>query len=156
MISMIPYRNNHHVSARNTDNYFNPFSDDFFRAFFGDDFAKGMLGTERPLKVDVQDKGDYYLLEADMPGMNRENVHVDVNNGVLTISAEMNDSNEKKDEDGHYIYRERRYGRTSRSFNLDGIRDQDITAEFKDGVLKLNLPKLEIPPKSAARAIEIQ
>lgn len=155
MFSMIPYRSNRHVAVRNNENYFNPFSDDFFRAFFGDDFANGMLSAERPLKVDVRDEGDHYLLEADMPGMSRENVHVDVNDGVLTISTEVNENKEKK-EDGHYVYRERRYGKSSRSFNLDGIRDQDITAEFKDGVLKLNLPKLEVPAKSAARAIEIQ
>lgn len=156
MLSIVPYRNNHHVSNRSNENFFNPFSDDFFRTFFGDDFAKGMLGAERPLKVDVQDQGDHYLLETDLPGVSRENVHVDVNNGVLTISAEMNKADERKDENGKYLYRERRYGRTSRVFNLDGIRDQDITAEFKDGVLRLNLPKLEETPATAARTIEIQ
>ena len=108
------------------------------------------------MKVDVQDQGDHYLLETDLPGVSRENVHVDVNNGVLTISAEMNKSDERKDENGNYLYRERRYGKTSRAFNLDGIRDQDITAEFKDGVLRLNLPKLEEIPAPTARAIEIR
>ena len=156
MFSIVPYRNNHHVSNHSNENFFNPFSDDFFRAFFGDDFAKGMLGAERPLKVDVQDQGDHYLLETDLPGVSRENVHVDVNNGVLTISAEMNKSDERKDENGNYLYRERRYGKTSRAFNLDGIRDQDITAEFKDGVLRLNLPKLEEISAPTARAIEIR
>lgn len=155
MFSMIPYRSNRHVAVRNNENYFNPFSDDFFRAFFGDDFANGMLSAERPLKVDVRDEGDHYLLEADMPGINRENVHVDVNDGVLTIAAEINDTKESQ-EDGRYVYRERCYGRTSRSFNLDGIRDEDITAEFKDGVLKLNLPKMEAQQKLTGRTIEIQ
>ena len=121
MFSMVPVRTNRHVAVRNNENYFNPFSDDFFRAFFGDDFANGMLSAERPLKVDIRDEGDRYLLEADMPGVSRENVHVDVNDGVMTISAEVNESKESTD-NGRYVYRERRYGRTSRAFNMDGIR----------------------------------
>ena len=155
MFSMVPVRTNRHVAVRNNENYFNPFSEDFFRAFFGDDFANGMLSAERPLKVDIRDEGDRYLLEADMPGVSRENVHVDVNDGVMTISAEVNESKESTD-NGRYVYRERRYGRTSRAFNLDGIREEDITAEFKDGVLRLNLPKVEAQPKLAGRTIEIQ
>lgn len=155
MFSMVPVRTNRHVAVRNNENYFNPFSDDFFRAFFGDDFANGMLSAERPLKVDIRDEGDRYLLEADVPGVSRENVHVDVNDGVMTISAEVNESKESTD-NGRYVYRERRYGRTSRAFNLDGIREEDITAEFKDGVLRLNLPKVEAQPKLAGRTIEIQ
>ena len=155
MFSIVPVRTNRHVAVRNNENYFNPFSDDFFRAFFGDDFANGMLSAERPLKVDIRDEGDRYLLEADMPGVSRENVHVDVNDGVMTISAEVNESKESTD-NGRYVYRERRYGRTSRAFNLDGIREEDITAEFKDGVLRLNLPKVEAQPKLAGRTIEIQ
>lgn len=155
MFSMVPVRTNRHVAVRNNENYFNPFSDDFFRAFFGEDFANGMLSAERPLKVDIRDEGDRYLLEADMPGVSRENVHVDVNDGVMTISAEVNESKESTD-NGRYVYRERRYGRTSRAFNLDGIREEDITAEFKDGVLRLNLPKVEAQPKLAGRTIEIQ
>ena len=152
MFNMIPCRSNHMVNHNATA--YNPFSDDFFRAFFGDDFANGMLGAERPLKVDVRDEGDHYLLEADMPGMSRDNVHVDVQDGVLTISTEVNEEN-KQEDNGRYIYRERRYGRASRSFNLDGIRDEAITAEFKDGVLRLNLPKETEPERANSRTIEI-
>ena len=154
MFSMILFRSNNRVANRN-ENYYNPFSDDFFRAFFGDDFADGMLSAERPLKVDVRDEGDHYLLEADMPGMKRENVHVDVEDGVLTISTQIDEKDERT-EKGKYIYRERRYGRSSRSFNLDGIEENGITAEFKDGVLKLTLPKEKAQQKLSGRTIEIQ
>ena len=62
----------------------------------------------------------------------------------MTISAEYNQNDEKKDECGKYIYRERRFGSMKRSFNVsDGINEDGITAEFKDGVLTLNLPKVE-------------
>ncbi len=154
MFSMIPFRSSNQVANRN-ENYYNPFSDDFFRAFFGDDFADGMLSAERPLRVDVRDEGDHYLLEADMPGVKRENVHVDVKDDVLTISTEINEQEDKK-EKGKYVYRERRYGRSSRSFNLDGIDDSAISAEFKDGVLKLTLPKEKPEEKVNHRTIQIQ
>lgn len=154
MFSMIPFRGNHSV-VRGNDSFYNPFSDDFFRAFFGNDFANGILSAQRPLQVDVRDEGDHYLLEADMPGMSRENVHVDVDGDMLTISTEVNDVNETE-EAGHYVCRERRYGRASRSFNLDGIRSDGIAAAFKDGVLRLTLPKREPQESRASRAIEIR
>ena len=152
MFSMIPYRTNRAVAAHNQNTY-NPFSDDFFRSFFGDDFANGLLGTERPMKVDVQDEGDHYLLEADAPGFTKENVRVSVENGILTIAAETKQE-DNKEEKGKYIYRERRYGRTSRSFNLEGIDENGISAAFEDGVLKLNLPK-KVEEAPAAREITI-
>ena len=127
----------------------NPFRDmeNFASGFFRD-------SAFTAIRTDIQDKGDHYLLEADMPGMSRDNVHVDVQDGVLTISTEVNEEN-KQEDNGRYIYRERRYGRASRSFNLDGIRDEAITAEFKDGVLRLNLPKETEPERANSRTIEI-
>ncbi|MBQ8973396.1 MAG: Hsp20/alpha crystallin family protein [Clostridia bacterium] len=153
MFSMIPYRTNRAVAAHNPTAY-NPFSDDFFRSFFGDDFANGMLGAERPMKVDVKDEGDHYLLEADAPGMSKENVKISVDNGVLTIAAETKQETDKE-EKGKYIYRERRYGRTSRSFNLEGIDESGIQARFENGVLALTLPK-EKQPEQTSREITIQ
>ena len=100
-------------------------------------------------------EGDHYLLEADMPDMKKDDLKVEVNDGVLTISAEYNESNEQKDEADKYVYRERRYGSMSRSFNVEGIREDGISAEFRDGVLRLNLPKCEPAPKPEAHTIEI-
>ncbi|MBE5808325.1 MAG: Hsp20/alpha crystallin family protein [Clostridiales bacterium] len=149
---MIPYRTNRGVATRNQSVY-DPFNGDFFRSFFGDDLANGLLGAERPMKVDVCDEGDHYLLEADAPGLTRDDIKVSVENGVLTIAAETH-SEENKEEQGKYVYRERRYGRTSRAFNLDGIDESGITAAFTDGVLKLELPK-KADEAPAAREIKI-
>ena len=154
MFSIIPYRNNHSVATRDNNRYYDPF-DDFFRAFFEDGF-NGLMRSDRRMKVDVKDEGDKYVLEADMPGLNRDNVHVDVDNGVLTISAEYKDEKSDGQDSDNYVYRERRYGSMSRSFNVDGIREDEITAEFKDGVLKLNLPKKAAETVPASHRIEIQ
>lgn len=139
MFTMMPYN-------RMNRNELNPFSNDFFRAFFSDRPAGAF-------RVDVQDEGDRYLLEAELPGVEKENVHVTLEDGVMTISAETQAQTEETKEN-RYLYRERRCGRMSRSFRVDGIQEDGITAEYANGVLKLNLPKLtEQTP--AAREIAI-
>ena len=153
MFSIIPYRTNHNMTRRENRGYFEDFANDFFRPFFADNF--GMMANQRPMKVDVKDEGDHYTLEADMPGMKKDDVKVEVNDGVLTISAEYNHAEEQKGEEDKYVYRERRFGSMSRSFNVEGIQEDGITAEFRDGVLKLALPKCQPAPKPEAHTIEI-
>ena len=149
MFSILPYRYNNQVSRRvpESRDFLSPFFDDFFRPFFGQSAMGGM-------KVDVEDKDDHYELTADLPGVSKENLKVDVEDGVMTISAAMNQ--ETEDKESHYVYRERRTGSVSRSFRLDGVREDGITAEFKDGVLKMILPKNVEPEVDTARHIVIE
>ena len=150
MLNMVPYRSNRNVAPRG---FFDDFTSDFFKPLL-DGF--GMIRPDQAMKVDVKDEGDRYTLEADMPGVSKDNLKVEVANGTLTISADYDEKKEEKGEDDKYIYRERRCGSMRRSFNVEGIREDDITAEFKDGVLKLTLPKQEVKAIPEARAIEIQ
>ena len=152
MFNMTPYKSSRSVMPRGL---FDEFSNDFFRPFFEGGFT-GLTRPERAMKVDVRDDGDKYTLEADIPGVSKDDLKVEVSNGVLTISANYNQEKEEKGEDERYVYRERRCGSMSRSFNVEGIREDGITAEFRDGVLKLDLPKREPAPKPEAHAIEIQ
>lgn len=145
MTTLMPYRYNRHLSNRNND-LLNPF-DDFFRSFFGTDVSTNAM------RVDVKDEGDHYLLEADMPGVKKEDVSIEVNDGVLTISAQTKQSREEKKE--NYIFSERRSGSFSRSFTLNGIDEEKISAACEDGVLKLTLPKLGEEVKTGRR-IEVQ
>ena len=140
MMTMIPYRTA--MSARPYD----AFADNFFRSLFGNT-------QNESFRVDVQDKEDAYVIEADLPGVARENIHVDLNEDVLTISAEKAENAEEK-ENG-YIMRERRTGKASRSFNVEGIRKEDISAAYENGVLTLTLPKQVEAPKETHRRIEI-
>lgn len=105
------------------------------------------------MRVDVKDEGDHYLLEADMPGIKKEDVSIEVNDGVLTISAQTKQSREEKKE--NYVFSERRSGSFSRSFTLNGIDEEKISAACEDGVLKLTLPKLGEEVKTGRR-IEVQ
>ena len=155
MFSIIPYRTNSAMTQRPTRGFFEDFSNDFFRPFFEDAFG-GMLRAERGMKVDVRDEGDHFLLEADLPGVRKEDVKAEVHDGVLTLSAEYNQEDAQQDEKNHYVYRERRSGSVRRAFNVEGIREDDIKAEFKDGVLRLTLPKQAEEPAPAARTIAIE
>ena len=139
MFGMIPFERN--------DNLFNAF-DNFERSFFGGN-------TPTVFRTDIRDEGDKFVLEAELPGFAKEDIPLDVKAGILTITAQHKESNDEKDKKGSYIRRERRYGSFTRSFDISGIQEQDITAAYHDGVLELALPKArqEVP---AARQIEIQ
>ncbi len=145
MSSLIPYR---YRSGR-TENPLSVFHDDFFRPFF---FGGGELPTA--FRVDVKDDGDSYVMEADLPGAKRENIKIDIDDGVLTISAEWNNA-DKENKNGDYLVSERRAGRVQRSFSLDNVVDDQITADYSDGVLKLTMPKRE-EVRRTPRRIELK
>lgn len=149
MYGMITNRANRNIAPRG---FFDDFANDFFRPLFD----SPMLRPAQAMRVDVRDDGDHYTLEADMPGVSKDDLKVEVNSGVLTISASYDENKEEKGEDEKYIYRERRCGSMSRAFNVEGIREDDIAAEFKDGVLRLTLPKEEAKPHDETKSIQIQ
>ena len=94
-------------------------------------------------KVDIAEKDKNYLISAEFPGVDSDNINVTLEDGLLTISAETQ-SEDKKEEEGKIIYQERKYGKFSRSFNVGrSIQEGDITAKSKDGILTLTVPKQE-------------
>ena len=108
-----------------------------------DDFERRMFPADRSelpaFRTDIRDEGDHFLLEADLPGFRKEDIDLDVKDGVLTISAK-HQADDRTAAD-NYICRERRTGSFSRSFTLDGIQEDAIRASYQDGVLELILPK---------------
>ena len=118
-----------------------------FDDFFGTPF---LTRTEsNMMKTDIKEHETGYELIIDLPGVKKENIRAELNDGYLTVSAESSSSNDRKDENGKYICRERYSGSFSRSFYVgEGITEQDITAKFENGTLKLSVPKRDaIPPK---------
>ena len=128
MFGMLPFE-------RSDDNLFDTF-DNFTRNFF-----RGSNASLPAFRTDIQDKGDHYLLEADLPGFQKEDIDLHVQDGVLTITAKHDETRENKDESGKYVCRERRTGSYARSFDVSGIREDGIGASYENGVLKLTLPK---------------
>ena len=94
-------------------------------------------------KVDVKDNGTAYELTADLPGFKKEDISLSYDSNYLTLSAKREDNNDQQDDNGNYIRRERSYGQMTRSFYIPGIDKAKAAADFKDGVLKIQLPKLQ-------------
>jgi len=148
-MSMMPYYTRTLRTGNVTPSrYESPFNDEFFRSFFGGNTAPAM-------KVDVEDKGDSYLLQTDLPGMKKEDVRISVEDGVLTIAVEQKEEKSEENKDRNFVYRERRTASMSRSFSLEGVNEEGITAEYVDGVLHLTLPK-ETQTVEKVKMIEIK
>ena len=142
MFNLTPYE-------RKINNLWNPFHelDEIEKNFFGK--------TNTSFKTDIKDEGDHYLLEADLPGFKKDDISIDVDDGYLTITATRKSEYEDKDKKGNYVRVERSYGTYTRSFSLDGIDSDKISASLNDGVLALTLPKEEkVLPKT--RKLEIK
>ena len=130
-----------------------PFSGRFLRSL-GDDlfpwpWARG--GAVVPA-MDVRENDQHYAVTVELPGVRREDVHVELEQGMLTIRGEKTSEREEKKE--HCRYSERTYGSFSRSFPLPTDADADrLDASFKDGVLSLTIPRSE---QAKPRAIAIK
>ena len=103
-----------------------------------------------PFRTDISETADGYKLEADLPGFRKEDIHIDIDDDILSIQAEHKDSNDEKDDKGDYIRRERYYGSYSRSFNVSEIDVENIKAAYENGVLTLTMPK-KAPYRKGAR-----
>ncbi|MDO5602871.1 MAG: Hsp20/alpha crystallin family protein [Oscillospiraceae bacterium] len=126
-----------------------------FREF--EEMEKRFFGETQPMefKTDIKDKGDAYLLEAELPGVKKEDINVSIEDHYLTISAERRSEKEENDKEGGWIRCERSYGSFSRSFDISSVDASNITAEYTDGVLKLNLPK-QAETQPPIRRLEIK
>lgn len=122
---------------------------DIFNAF--NDFEKNFFGGSMPVntcKTDIRDEGEKYVMEAELPGFTKEDIKLDINGSYLVLTAEHKNEKDEKDDKGKYIRRERSYGSYTRSFDISGVDTENISAEYKDGILKIDLPKKasEEPP----------
>ena len=145
---LVPYvRRNNSLSA------FDPFRelDELERAFFGNSNESKLAA----FSTDIKDKGDHYELEADLPGVEKDDIKIDLTDNVLTITAERHSEYEENDKKHNYVRCERSYGSYQRSFDTTGIDTDHIEAEFKNGVLKLELPKIK-ETKPETKRLEIK
>lgn len=141
---------------------FNPFSDisrfEPFRNF--DEMINNLrlmpwsgVEAESRIRLDVSETDDAYMIKADMPGVSKEDIKVNVEGNQVTIQSEVKKESEEKKE-GKVVRCERYYGQQSRSFTLaQDVDDARAEAKYQDGVLLLTLPK---KPGSASKQISIQ
>ena len=128
-------------------NEFNLFEDIFDDPFFEKRDSKLM-------RTDIKEKGGNYIIDIDLPGYEKGNIEIELENGYLKVNAKVNknidDQNEK------YIHKERFYGECSRSFYVgDNVKEEDIKAGFKNGILSLTFPKNEQKKVEEKKYIQI-
>lgn len=133
---------------RHSDNSLFRYFDDMERRFFDNGFD-----SASQFRTDIIDRGSSYALQAELPGFDKGDIHIDIDGDTLTIHAEHKEEKEEKKDD--FVCRERRYGSFSRSFDISKIKQDEISASYSNGILELSLPKAEGTEKKS-RQIEIQ
>jgi HSP20 family protein len=126
---------------------------DYFDQVMNNGFFGGPNTECAPCRTDILDQGDKFVLKADMPGFKKEDIKIGIDGDVLTLSAEHQE--EVNDSRKNFVRKERKYGALSRSFDIQGIEANKISASYQDGVLTLELPKI-VETKPSSRKIEIQ
>ena len=105
---------------------------DLFDEMFNDPFFT--RGENKLMKTDIKEKGDKYLLEVDLPGYEKEDIKIEIDDGYLTVHASMNKNVDESDKNSKYVHKERYVGECSRSFYVgEEINEEDIKASFKNG-----------------------
>ena len=140
MFGMIPF-------DRSDNNIFDLF-DNFEKQFFNNTNA-----SLPAFRTDIRDQGDKFLLEAELPGFHKEDISLDLKEGILTVKAEHKEEQEQQKQ-GEYIRRERRSGSFARSFDVSGIDESGISAAYRNGILEVTLPK-QAPVVPESRQINI-
>lgn len=128
---------------------------DLFEDMFRDPFFTS--NESKVMKTDIKEHKDKYVIDIDLPGYKKEDIKLSVDDGYLTVHASMDSENEEK-EKGKYVRRERYMGSCSRSFYVgDAVKSEDIKASFKNGTLKIEVPKKEDKKELAeTKYIEIE
>lgn len=133
MHGMTPFRRNN-LSKR--EDFFPP----FFKNMFDDDFLSAMSYMNGNFRVDLKETDNQFQVEADLPGIKKEDINIDFEDNYLIISAKRDE--ELEDQKENYVRRERHYGEFKRSFYISNVDENKIDATFNDGVLKITLPKI--------------
>lgn len=145
MFELTPYFR----SSRKSTQVYDPFREmeEMERRFFGSQIET--------FRSDIKDNGDAYVIETDMPGFRKEDIHVDLKGDRLSIRAERHSDYEKEDKKNSYLHIERSYGSYERSFDVSGINLDAISVSYNDGVLAITLPKQE-EKQPESRSLEVK
>ena len=139
------------------DEWMNGFSLPAFDAF--GDVEKTLYGkhAKNMMKTDVKEQENGYQVAIDLPGFQKDEINIQLNDGYLTISAAKGLDKEEKEEDGKYIRRERYAGGMSRSFYVGkAVTEEDVHAKYESGILTLDIPKADAKAVDSNHYIAIE
>jgi len=127
--------------------------DDFFDSTFPDSFpvrSKKFKGVWTPF-IDFAEKKNYFLLKAKLPGMKKKNIHISINDGILSLSGEIKRENEEKKAD--YYRSERFFGKFERSIRLPSeVKSDKVKSTMRNGILTVRLPKKKSSRRRGVKA----
>ena len=147
MFELIPYNRRKTVVQRRPKGYFP--MESLFNSFFNDAVGPFQSGLQGQMKVDIKENEKDYVIEADLPGINKEDIQIELKHDVLSIGVKHNEVTEE--ERDNYIRKERRTSSMSRSFQVENVKPDDVKAKFENGVLSITLLKSEEEKKNHHR-----
>lgn len=145
------------VFGENLMDVFDDFDRNFFRGFGNVDRALYGKHAQHMMKTDVRETDEGYEVDVDLPGFRKDEIHLELNNGYLTISTEKSLEKDEKNKQGKMLRQERYAGTMQRSFFVgEQITEEDVKATYENGVLHLIIPKKEAPKAPEKRTILIE
>jgi len=144
MFDLVPFRRQNKKVVEN---------DDPFAYLFSNFFNDALDVASVSFKTDVKENENEYIVQAELPGVEKEDINLELDDNYLTISVNNKEEHTEKKE--NYIRRERRTGSFQRAFYMENVKEDEIKAKYNDGILEIKLPK-ENPGKSDRKIIDIE
>ena len=145
------------VFGENLMDVFDDFDRSFFRGFGNVDRALYGKHAQHMMKTDVKETDEGYEVDVDLPGFRKDDIHLELNNGYLTISTEKTLEKTNENKKGKMLRQERYSGVMQRSFYVgEHMTEEDIRASYESGVLHVIIPKKEAPKAPEKKTILIE
>lgn len=145
------------VFGENLMDVFDDFDRSFFRGFGNVDHALYGKHAQNVMKTDVKETDDGYEVDIDLPGFKKDEIHLELNNGYLTISTEKSLVKDDENKHGKMLRQERYSGMMQRSFYVgEHLTEEDIKASYESGVLHVSIPKKDAPKVPEKKVIRIE
>lgn len=145
------------VFGENLMDVFDDFDRSFFRGFGNVDHALYGKHAQHMMKTDVKELEDSYEVDIDLPGFKKDEIHLELNNGYLTISTEKTLEKDSEGKKGKMLRQERYSGVMQRSFFVgEHLTEEDIKASYDSGVLHVIIPKKDAPKAPEKKTILIE
>lgn len=138
MFDLVPFARRSSSVSKNNDLFD---IEGIFENFFNDRFMPSLYKNSAQMKVDIKENEKAFIIEAELPGIKKEAVNIQIDEDRLTISVQKNEqTDEEKD---NYIRKERSYSTMTRSFAISNVETDNVNAKFENGLLFITLPKKE-------------
>lgn len=145
------------VFGENLMDVFDDFDRNFFRGFGNVDRALYGKHAQHMMKTDVKETDEGYEVDVDLPGFKKDDIHLELNNGYLTISTEKSLEKTNENKKGKMLRQERYSGVMQRSFFVgEHMTEEDIKASYESGVLHIIVPKKDAPRAPERKTILIE